>query len=72
MSKSISFLPADYAEWLASLKKLITGARQRVQDAFPDMKVFSVRNLYYMRFFTKQCPLRDLAAIRCPNWSADR
>ena len=29
MSKELSVLPSDYADWLASLKQRIRGARQR-------------------------------------------
>jgi predicted nuclease of restriction endonuclease-like (RecB) superfamily len=96
MSKNPLILPADYGDWLASLKQRIHSARQRalfavnaeqirlyhtigldildrqnrqgwgakvidrvaadLQDAFPDMKGFSSRNLKYMRFFAQHCP----------------
>ena len=108
-------LPADYAQWLASLKSQISGARQRavlsanreqirlyhrigseilerqqrqgwgakvigrlssdLQEAFPEMKGFSTRNLNYMRLFAEQCPtglIVQQSAAQLGQQSADQ
>lgn len=61
MSTTALVLPADYADWLSSLKQRIRGARQRaLLAAFPDIKGHSASNLKYMCDFAQEWPRRQI------------